>query len=70
MRARVRTINKIGRNSYISTSSSVGEHLFATMIYYIVIYPYYLIFKWCIVKPIQFIIEKIKKIRKERENGK
>lgn len=66
MRARVRTINRIGRNSYISTSSSISEHLFATMIYYIVIYPYYLIFKLCIVKPIQFIIEKIKESKEEK----
>ncbi len=66
MRARVRTINRIGRNSYISTSSSVGEHLFATIIYYMIIYPYYLIFKLVFVKPIQFIIEKIKERRKLR----
>lgn len=65
MRARVRTINKIGRNTYFTTSSGVGEHLLAKAIYYIMIYPYYLIFKYCLYKPIKSIIDKKSKESKE-----
>ena len=70
MRARVRTINKFGRNTYFTTSSSVVEHLLAKAVYYIMIYPYYLMFKWCLYMPIKSIIDKKSKERKERKEEK
>lgn len=60
MRARVRTVNRVGRHTYLTTSSGVGEHLLATIVYYVMIYPYYLIFKWCFYMPIKKLIEKRK----------
>ncbi len=65
MRARVRTINKVGKNAYLTTSSSVGEHLLAKIIYYIMIYPYYLIFKWFC----SFIKSTINKKSKDTKDG-
>lgn len=55
MRARVRTFNKLGRNTYLTTSSSVGEHLLASTIYYIFALPVCIIYKLA-----KFIIMKFK----------
>jgi len=72
MGIRVRSVNKIGKGTYLTSSWKLTDYFWGMLFYYIIIFPFYIIFKYCIyypfklfwkyciVYPIRWIITKIK----------
>ena len=67
MNTRIRTINKIGKGKYITTSWKVSDYLICNILYFILIYPYYLIFKYLFYLPIKWCFNKIIELIKNRQ---
>jgi len=67
MNTRIRTINKIGKGKYITTSWKVSDYLICNILYFILIYPYYLIFKYLFYLPIKWCVNKIIELIKNRQ---
>lgn len=67
MNTRIRTINKIGNGKYITTSWKVSDYLICNILYFILIYPYYLIFKYLFYLPIKWCVNKIIELIKNRQ---
>lgn len=67
MNTRIRTINKIGKGKYITTSWKVSDYLICNILYFILIYPYYLIFKYLFYLPIMWCVNKIIELIKNRQ---
>lgn len=66
MRQRIRTINKIGKGKYYTTSWKVSEYLIVNILYFFFFYLYYLFFKYCFYIPIKLGIKKIKEYFKNK----
>ena len=67
MNTRIRTINKIGKGKYITTSWKVSDYLICNILYFILIYPYYLIFKYLFYLPIKWCVNKIIELIKNKK---
>ena len=67
MNTRIRTINKIGKGKYITTSWKVSDYLICNILYFILIYPYYLIYKYLFYLPIKWCVNKIIELIKNRQ---
>lgn len=60
MSARIRTISKIGKGKYYTSSWKISDYLIANFLYYITIFPIYLVIKFCFYVPIKWCITQIK----------
>ena len=59
MGMRVRSIHKVGKGRYVTSSWKVSDYLIANIFYWIFIFPIYAFFKYCVYVPIKWIIEKL-----------
>ena len=59
MSTRIRTVNKIGKGKYFTSSYKVSDYIFLNILYFIFFYMYYLIFKWFFYKPIKWLVIKM-----------
>ena len=59
MGTRIRTVNKIGKGKYFTTSWKVSDFLICNILYFIFFYSYYLIFKYLFYVPIKWCVSKI-----------
>lgn len=68
MKQRIRTVTKIGKGKYYTTSWKVSEYLICNILYWIFILPYYLFIKYCLYYPIKWIVLKIKDLIVSKSN--
>lgn len=68
MSTRIRTVNKIGKGRYFTSSYKVSDYIFLNILYFIFFYMYYLIFKWCFYMPIKWCVVKIIEIIKNKKS--
>ena len=69
MSTRIRHITKVGKGSYVTSSWNIKDYAIASFIYYITIFPVYLILKYCLYVPIKWGINKIISIKKTKEEN-
>ncbi len=60
MSTRIRTVSKIGKGKYYTSSWKVGDYIFANILYYIFVFPFYLFIKYLFYVPAKWCINKIK----------
>ncbi len=70
MSQRIRTVKKIGKGKYYTSSYKVSEYLFLNILYWIFVLPYYLFIKYCLFYPIKWVVLKISDIFKNKEKEK
>lgn len=67
MGTRIRTINKIGKGKYVTTSWKISDYLICNIMYFLFFYLYYLVFKYLFYVPIKYTITKIKEKNASKE---
>lgn len=60
MATRYRKITKVGKGRYVTSSWKISDILWIAILYYICVFPFVFMIKYCIVLPIKWIIKKIK----------
>ena len=69
MSQRIRTVTKIGKGRYYTSSYKVSEYLFLNILYWIFVLPYYLFIKYCLIYPIKWIYIKISDLIKAKKKS-
>lgn len=67
MATRIRTINRMGKGRYFTTSWKVSDYLICNILYFIFFYSYFLIFKYLFYVPIKWCVVKIIDIFKTKK---
>ena len=70
MSTRVRSISKVGKGKYVTSSYKVSEYLIANVLYFIFIYLPFLIIKYLFYYPIKWCVIKITNIIKKTKHDK
>ena len=68
MSQRIRTVQKLGKGKYYTSSWKVSDYLIANICYYIFIFPIYAFCKWCLYMPIKWCILKIIELIKNKKS--
>lgn len=59
MSQRIRTVHKLGKGKYYTSSHKLSDYLIASFFYWCLIFPIYAFFKYCIYVPIKYIVNKL-----------
>lgn len=62
MGVRVRSVSKIGKGRYVTSSWKLSDYIWAKIFYYIFIFPFYAFIKYLIYYPIRWCVLKIKSL--------
>lgn len=66
MAMRYRSIHKVGKGKYITSSYKISTILWVNILYWIFIFPFVFLIKYCMILPTKLIINKIQE-NKQRE---
>lgn len=59
MGLRYRTVTKVGKGQYVTGNYSFGAYVFSKVLYWIFLFPFYAMIKYCIYLPTKWCIVKI-----------
>ena len=64
---RYRSIQKVGKGKYITSSYKISTILWVNILYWIFIFPFVFLIKYCMILPIKWIINKIQENKQKEQ---